>query len=103
MTKQIRFPRTKRFVLLLAVCALAFAAGTGAVYAQATGFDLSWWTVDGGGGNSTGSGYALSGTIGQPDAGTLSGGDYQLQGGVWGGGAASVIEQNKLFLPLVRR
>jgi hypothetical protein len=34
------------------------------------GYDLSWSTVDGGGGQLTGSGYTLAGTIGQPDAGS---------------------------------
>jgi hypothetical protein len=28
--------------------------------------------------------YAVSGTIGQPDAGDLSGGTYALKGGYWG-------------------
>lgn len=52
-------------------------------------YDLSWWTVDGGGATfSSGGSYELGGTIGQPDAGTLSGGDYTLGGGFWGGGAA---------------
>ena len=31
------------------------------------GFDLSWNTVDGGGGASTSGGLALTGTIGQPE------------------------------------
>ena len=48
-----------------------------------TGYDLSWWTVDGGGGNASGGPYALGGTVGQPDAGTLTGGDYSLRGGLW--------------------
>lgn len=48
------------------------------------GFDLSWHTVDGGGGmNSAGSDFKLSGTIGQPDAGVLTGGDFELTGGFW--------------------
>jgi hypothetical protein len=51
------------------------------------GYDISWHTTDGGGGTSTGSDYALSGTIGQPDAGVMSGGDYELAGGFWGGAA----------------
>ena len=43
-------------------------------FAQAGGgFDLSWFTIDGGGGISTGGDFSLSGTIGQPDAGVLSG------------------------------
>jgi hypothetical protein len=49
------------------------------------GYDLSWFTVDGGGGSSSGDPYALSGTIGQPDAGMLSGGSYTLAGGFWAG------------------
>ncbi len=44
-------------------------------------FDLSWHTVDGGGGTSTGDKFVLRGTIGQPDAGTLSGGGFELRGG----------------------
>jgi hypothetical protein len=31
-----------------------------------------------------GRGYSLSGTIGQPDAGTVRGGDHPLQAGFWG-------------------
>ncbi len=40
--------------------------------------------MDGGGGTSTGGVYSVTGTIGQPDAGTMSGGTYTLQGGFWG-------------------
>jgi hypothetical protein len=47
------------------------------------GFDLSWWTVDGGGGRSAGGGYHLEGTLGQPDAGQASGGGHALVGGFW--------------------
>jgi hypothetical protein len=61
-------------VLGLAVTALAFAAD----------YSIDWYTVDGGGGTSTGGVYSLSGTIGQPDAGAMSGGNYTLVGGFWG-------------------
>src|SRR5439155_18754586 len=37
----------------------------------------------GGGGTSSGGNYTLAGTIGQPAAGTLEGGSYQLVGGFW--------------------
>jgi hypothetical protein len=47
-------------------------------------FSLTWFTIDGGGGTSTGGVYSLSGTIGQPDAGRLTGGSYTLEGGFWG-------------------
>lgn len=46
--------------------------------------DVNRWTIDGGGVMlSTGGDFELSGTIGQPDAGTLLGGDYELNGGFW--------------------
>jgi hypothetical protein len=47
-------------------------------------FAVDWSAVAGGGGRSTGGVYAVSGTIGQPDAGTISGGDFALVGGFWG-------------------
>jgi hypothetical protein len=47
-------------------------------------YSIDWFTIDGGGGTSTGSVYSVSGTIGQPDAGVMSGGNYTLQGGFWG-------------------
>jgi hypothetical protein len=54
-------------------------------------YNLSWWTADGGGGSSRGSNYALAGTAGQPDPGpVLSGGDFNLEGGFWGGGLSTV-------------
>ncbi len=51
------------------------------------GFDLSWYSVDGGGElDIAGGGFELSATIGQPDAGTaMSGGDFELIGGFWAG------------------
>ncbi|MEO6036065.1 MAG: hypothetical protein ABIQ35_12490 [Verrucomicrobiota bacterium] len=47
-------------------------------------FSIDWYTIDGGGGTSTGGVYAVSGTIGQPDAGTMSGGNFTVNGGFWG-------------------
>lgn len=50
--------------------------------AQETGYQITWWTVVGGGGQSSGSGYLLSSTIGQSDAGaTMTDGRYSLSGG----------------------
>ncbi|GIV10453.1 MAG: hypothetical protein KatS3mg019_2544 [Fimbriimonadales bacterium] len=49
------------------------------------GYDLSWWTIDGGGITfATGGVYNLGSTIGQPDASNvLTGGTYALTGGFW--------------------
>ncbi len=52
--------------------------------AFAQSYSLDWFTLDGGGGTSTGGVYAVSGTIGQPDAGVMSGGSFSLFGGFWG-------------------
>ena len=49
----------------------------------AQNFTIDWFTIDGGGGTSTGGGYSLSGTLGQPDAGLHSGGPFTLHGGFW--------------------
>ncbi len=46
-------------------------------------YSIDWFTIDGGGGTSTGGVYSVSGTIGQPDAGVMSGGNFTLQGGFW--------------------
>jgi hypothetical protein len=46
-------------------------------------YSIDWFTIDGGGGTSTGGVYSVSGTIGQPDAGTMSGGNFSLTGGFW--------------------
>src|SRR6185436_15120868 len=67
-------------VLLISLATLPLSA-----FAQSGGpFTLNWFTIDGGGGTSTGGVYSLSGTIGQPDAGRLTGGAYTLEGGFWG-------------------
>ncbi len=87
---------------LLAAAMLMAPAGLIAL-AQG-GYELSWWTVDGGGQTySSGGGYELGGTIGQPDAGVLSGGDYTLAGGFWQRGASSEPPTHYIFLPLVLR
>ena len=46
-------------------------------------YSIDWFTSDGGGGISTGGIYSVSGTIGQPDAGIMSGGNFTLEGGFW--------------------
>ena len=90
----------KRMLLLTALIAILLLTS----FALATnGYDLSWWTVDGGGGTfSTGGGYTLGGTIGQPDAGLLIGGDYTLGGGFWGGGEVHQ-PAHLIYLPITMR
>ncbi len=63
--------------LLVLLALLATLVPCGAQYT------LDWWTINGGGGTSAGGVLTVSGTIGQPDAGVMSGGDYSLTGGFW--------------------
>lgn len=47
-------------------------------------YSINWHTIDGGGGTSTGGVYSVSGTIGQPDAGTpMTNGQFSVTGGFW--------------------
>ena len=47
-------------------------------------YSIDWYTIDGGGGTSTGGVYSVSGTIGQHDAGgPMTGGNFSLTGGFW--------------------
>ncbi len=84
-------------VCLLLLAAVPVLARSGA------GYDLTWSTVDGGGGTfSVGGGYSLGGTAGQPDAGQLTGGDYGLAGGFWSGGAPAGALY-RVYLPIAVR
>ena len=89
-------------VLALAVVSVALAAG------QAFAPSITWWTVDGGGGLSAAGAYSLTGTIGQPDAGPVSGaamtgGAYSLTGGYWGPASAGQAAGPAIYLPILRR
>jgi len=54
------------------------------ITAAAQQYTIDWYKVAGGGGTSTGGTYAVSGTIGQHDAGgPMTGGNYSLTGGFW--------------------
>ena len=69
-----------RFVLTCCIASTLLSVTT----ASAQDFDLSWNTVDSGGGHSTGGPYTLGGTIGQPDASNpMSGASLSLSGGFW--------------------
>jgi hypothetical protein len=70
---------TARHGLILAAALLASG-----VTAYPQNWSIDWWTTDGGGGTSRGGDYSLSGTIGQPDSGRMSGGQYAVEGGFWG-------------------
>jgi hypothetical protein len=98
---------SRKKVIFLAMCALflvalssAILVKTGVLAAQdiPAAYAVNWWSVDNGGGTSLGGAYVLSGTIGQPDVGILSGGSYTLKGGFWQGLLGYLA-----YLPLINR
>jgi hypothetical protein len=96
--------RRGALAMLLGLALLLASLWAGSALAQAVGYDGNWYTVDGGGGTSTGGTYSLSGTVGQPDAGTLGGGSYALTGGFWTtNGDIGSTGQVHVFLPVLRR
>jgi hypothetical protein len=79
--------KTYRFLIVAVWLGFGFGEhfGSTASAATTTGFEIPWWTVDGGGGVSSGGGFAVTGTIGQPDAAPqLAGGCWSVDPGFWG-------------------
>jgi hypothetical protein len=82
-TPFLLFRVTRRFAFLAAAAVCALISGFGNATAQ--NYSIDWHTLDGGGGDSAGGIYSLSGTVGQPDAGRISSvNTYSLAGGFWG-------------------
>jgi hypothetical protein len=91
---------SKNRLRILIVLAVVLFLTASALASSNASYQLDWYTVDGGGGSSSGGTYTLSGTIGQADAGLLSGGTYSLAGGFWA--PLGNIFTN-LYLPLVKK
>jgi hypothetical protein len=70
--------KAKIFTIALLV---TFLAASRFAFAQ---YDIPWWTIDGGGGLSSGGSLLIQGSIGQPDSGFMSGGNFTVSGGFWG-------------------
>ncbi|HUB87770.1 MAG TPA: hypothetical protein VMB22_07745 [Verrucomicrobiae bacterium] len=68
-------------IALICFCFLLFVFS---FRASGQSYSIDWYKISGGGGTSTNGQYAVSGTIGQPDAsGAMTGGNYSLTGGFW--------------------
>jgi hypothetical protein len=82
-------------LVLLLTAGVAVAQGS---------LSLSWSSLQGGGGASQGGNYSIEGTVGQANAGNLSGGDYTLLGGYWIPDTTSDTPTGvRVFLPTVMR
>jgi len=84
--KLLRHSTLNRQVVLLMLFVLGLI-----VSASLGQYELSWYTIDGGG-QSSGGPYTLTGTIGQPDAAYSAGGNYELLGGFWPGGPLCFVD-----------
>jgi hypothetical protein len=99
------------FFISIVFALLVVSIASIAVAQIGSGYDLTWNTIDGGGGSASGGGYRVDHTVGQVDAGVptgaQSGGGYVLEGGFWSGANANVVPtpalNHHLYLPLVRR
>jgi hypothetical protein len=77
----LRFSKKKFFLAMLLVLLFSLAAFIVVSAQVSDGFDLSWYVVSGGGGNSESGDYVLSSTVGQTAAGeSTSGGIIQTHG-----------------------
>jgi len=95
--RRLRINPAPAIVILMLLLAIA------AVTRGAVGYDISPWSVAGGGVMfSSGGNYSLGGTIGQPSAGQIGVGGYTLGSGFWGGGVAAAPKLHRpAFLPFV--
>lgn len=76
---------------LASAFALAVWLSGGAASDVRADLSIQWYTIDGGGGSFSAQGdYAIGGTVGQPDAGTMSGSTLDLYGGFWRGGRSTM-------------
>lgn len=73
------------------LAALGYTIALGTISPAHAVYTIDWYTIDGGGATELSAGaLTLGSTVGQPDAGELSGGSYVLSGGFWTGGAVTV-------------
>ncbi len=78
---------------------IALAITLAGMALAAEGYNISWAVIGGGGGQSSGGGYSVSITIGQPIAATSSGGEYAVCTGFWCGNTSGW----HLYLPEMRK
>jgi hypothetical protein len=87
-----------QIILIMLALLLSEQAG---VQAQSGDYDLTGSIVVSGSAISGGA-YTVDGAAGQPDTGTLNGGDYSLGGGFFGGGVIAGGSRRSIYLPLMR-
>ena len=92
----------KRLLIVCFVVLLAFSAfvSIGAASESNRAITLTHSVIGSGGMGGSASGYTIHSTLGQPVAGSVSGGDFTLTSGFWG---QALMEWINTFLPLIFR
>jgi len=94
---KVRCGKTMKTNSLIATTWITFTGLTLLASAQVPEYAITRQTIDGGGVmRSAGDAYELSGTIGQPDAGVMTGDAYRLSGGFWFGLSAGDCDNDGL-------
>lgn len=89
-------------IVLLLVFLLSFWPATAIM---SSGYTITSWTTSGGGGTSTAAGYSLTGVIGQPAVGEMSGGGFTVSSGYLSGVVsqpAQPAQPYQAYLPMVK-
>lgn len=91
-------------ILLIASILLILLLGVSLASARTLdGYTITWWTTSGGGGTSTDAGYSLTGVIGQPAVGEMSGGGYTVTSGYLSGVVTQPAQPYQAYLPMIKR
>jgi hypothetical protein len=85
----------KRLLVLLALAVLLIVASV----ALATGSQVNWHALSGGGGRVASGAYTLDAAVGQPVSGIVGAGSYAICAGVMCGAE----DLNDVYLPMVVR
>ena len=113
LRRSLQTRRARGILLVTLVILLLAILAPAALLAQSGGpYSLTWWTIGGGGGQSTGGPFVVDTTVGQPAAGSQSGGAYTVLSGFWAAALPSAGEtptptptrppgQYRVFLPLL--
>jgi hypothetical protein len=88
--------QAKRLILLITGIVTMLVITTPAAAQSGGTFDLTWNSIDGGGGTSTGGTFELTGTIGQADTGVSSAGSLVSSAGFLPGNFGCVVNLRDL-------
>lgn len=88
--------------LVMGVGAAVMVVTAGVLAQSGFQFAIPWWTVDGGGGQSSSATYSIQGTAGQAEAGpVMQSSSYTFSGGFWPGVVSLSSSSSMIYLPVV--